>query len=84
MGWTTEITHVRKPYYFVDEQRLGPYRFWHHQHLFKETDQGTQITDLIHYALHLGPLAAPLHLLVVRPKLEEIFSFRKNALRKIF
>jgi|GEM_PF-3457663 len=30
VGWVTEITHVREPSLFVDEQRFGPYRFWHH------------------------------------------------------
>src|SRR5690349_5123626 len=34
--WVTEITHVQEPYYFVDDQRFGPYTFWHHQHFFKE------------------------------------------------
>ena len=27
LRWVTEITHVREPYFFVDEQRIGPYRF---------------------------------------------------------
>jgi ligand-binding SRPBCC domain-containing protein len=84
MSWTTEITHVSKPFFFVDEQRLGPYRFWHHQHIFKETDQGIQITDIIHYALYLGWLAAPLNFFLVKPRLEQIFSFRKRALDGIF
>src|SRR4051794_23250549 len=30
--WVTEITHVVEGSLFVDEQRAGPYRFWHHQH----------------------------------------------------
>jgi len=84
MSWTTEITHVRKPFFFVDEQRLGPYRFWHHQHIFMETDQGTRITDMIHYALYSGWAAAPLNHFLVRPRLEKIFSFREIALDKIF
>ncbi len=36
--WVTEITHVVEPTLFVDEQRYGPYRFWHHQHHFREVD----------------------------------------------
>lgn len=84
MSWITEITHVNKPDFFVDEQRLGPYRFWHHQHLFRATGQGTEITDLVHYSLHLGYLAEPVHHFLIRPKLLKIFSFRKQALEKIF
>lgn len=32
LNWMTEITHVRDYEYFVDEQRVGPYKLWHHQH----------------------------------------------------
>ncbi|WP_035243784.1 SRPBCC family protein [Desulfonatronovibrio hydrogenovorans] len=84
MSWTTEITQVRKPVFFVDEQRLGPYRFWHHQHIFQETDLGTQVIDLVHYALYLGWPAALLNHLLVRPRLEKIFAYRKKALEDIF
>jgi ligand-binding SRPBCC domain-containing protein len=34
MFWVTEITHVEPLRFFVDEQRFGPYRFWHHRHTF--------------------------------------------------
>src|SRR3712207_1540996 len=33
--WMTEITHMEKMRFFVDEQRKGPYRLWHHQHHFE-------------------------------------------------
>jgi len=84
MYWLTEITHVKKPYFFVDEQRLGPYRFWHHQHLFHESSRGTEIIDLVHYALPFGRFSAPVHYFLVRPRLEQIFSFRHKALERIF
>lgn len=32
MQWVTEITHVHDGKFFVDEQRFGPYAFWHHKH----------------------------------------------------
>ena len=31
--WVTEITQVEKYKFFIDEQRVGPYTMWHHQHL---------------------------------------------------
>src|SRR6056300_1716366 len=34
-SWLTEIKHVRDRLSFVDEQRLGPYRFWYHQHIIE-------------------------------------------------
>jgi len=32
--WLTEITHVSEKRFFVDEQRVGPYKLWHHEHHF--------------------------------------------------
>ncbi|WP_045217450.1 SRPBCC family protein [Desulfonatronovibrio magnus] len=84
MSWITEITHVEKPYFFVDEQRQGPYRFWHHQHHFRQTDAGVEVTDTVHYSLYFGMLAEPVRRLLVLPKLKEIFSFRRDALERIF
>ncbi|MEP7072290.1 MAG: SRPBCC family protein [Verrucomicrobiota bacterium] len=81
--WLTEITHVRAPEYFCDEQRRGPYRLWHHEHSFSRvSDQETEVHDLIHYAPPLGPCGAVLNRLVVRPQLERIFDFRRDVLAR--
>lgn len=82
--WVSEITQVLKHRFFVDEQRFGPYRFWHHEHHFKEMNAGIEMIDLVHYALHADPLSRPVHALVVRPQLEKIFSFRREALKNYF
>lgn len=82
--WTTEITHAAAPRLFVDEQRLGPYRFWHHQHHFRALDGGVEVEDLVHYALPFGPFGALAHTLTVRRKLDEIFAFRRAALTERF
>jgi ligand-binding SRPBCC domain-containing protein len=82
--WVTEITHVREPHFFVDEQRFGPYRFWHHQHHFQEKDSGVEIQDIVHYGLPLGVLGRLPHFFVVRRQLRSIFAFRRAALDKRF
>jgi ligand-binding SRPBCC domain-containing protein len=82
--WVTEITHVDEGRMFVDEQRFGPYRFWHHQHIFEETEGGVEVTDLIHYALPFGPLGRIAHSLIVKRQLDEIFEFRRNYLEERF
>lgn len=82
--WVTEITHMKKYEYFVDEQRFGPYKFWHHQHIFKETKEGILMTDTIHYALPFSFLGRMVNFCVVREKLREIFEFRKKAITELF
>lgn len=84
LRWVTEITHVREPYLFVDEQRSGPYRFWHHKHFLREADGGIIVEDLVHYALPFGPLGNFMQPLVVRGQLDRIFDFREAYLKEHF
>lgn len=81
--WVTEITHLEKQRRFVDEQRKGPYKLWHHQHHFKPVDGGTQMTDIVHYSLPfgmIGELAYPM----VKQKLIEIFTYRFYKINELF
>ncbi|MCS6806871.1 MAG: SRPBCC family protein [Acidobacteriota bacterium] len=82
--WVTEITHVSEPHLFVDEQRWGPYRFWHHQHLFDQIEGGVRMQDIVHYMLPLGPIGTLAHELIVSKRLNEIFEFRRRALEERF
>lgn len=84
INWLTEITHVRKPNYFCDEQRIGPYRIWHHEHFLEQVEGGVLMRDVVTYALYFGVLARPIHKLIVRPKLERIFLYREQTLHTIF
>jgi ligand-binding SRPBCC domain-containing protein len=82
--WLTEIVHVTECRSFVDEQRLGPYRFWYHEHLFEPVEGGVQMTDRLTYALLFGVLGDLVHALWVRRKLEHIFDFRRQKVAQIF
>ncbi|MCC6280585.1 MAG: SRPBCC family protein [Saprospiraceae bacterium] len=74
--WMTEIKHVQPGAFFVDEQRMGPYVMWHHQHHFKTIPGGVEMTDLVHYKLPLGPLGALAKWLFVGRQLDGIFNYR--------
>jgi len=82
--WLTEIAHVRQRAYFVDEQRLGPYRFWYHEHLFEAVPGGTRITDRVTYELPFGPLGDLVHALWVGPRLKSIFDYRQTRISALF
>ncbi|WP_217700245.1 SRPBCC family protein [Halobacillus hunanensis] len=57
LRWVTEITHMVEGKYFIDEQRFGPYRFWHHQHHFKEIESGVEMQISFTTLFPLPPLA---------------------------
>lgn len=82
--WVTEITHSVDQQYFVDEQRFGPYSLWHHKHFLREIDGGVEMEDLIHYKLPFGFIGRWAHPFLVKPKLAEIFEYRKNKLIELF
>lgn len=82
--WMTEITHVSDHAFFVDEQRVGPYALWHHQHHFKAIPGGVEMTDLIHYRVPLGWLGDVANWLFVRAQLEGIFKYRWEKLETLF
>lgn len=82
--WVTEITHVNEPYFFVDEQRFGPYSLWHHQHFFKEVEGGVEMIDRVNYKLPFGFLGDIAHFLFVKKQLNDIFNYRFEKLSHIF
>lgn len=81
--WMTEITHVMPNEYFIDEQRFGPYRFWQHQHFFKEIDGGVEMTDQVTYRIPFGAIGKSANGLLVKSKLREIFTFRYKKVEEL-
>ncbi len=84
MNWITEIKTVKNHSFFVDEQRKGPYRIWHHEHHFKEVDGGVEMTDIVSYELPLGFLGRLMHPILVKNKLKEIFDYRRQKVDELF
>jgi ligand-binding SRPBCC domain-containing protein len=84
MEWVTEITHVKDKEYFIDEQRFGPYAFWHHQHFLKPIEGGIIMEDIVHYKLPFGFLGKIAHFIFVKQKLKGIFDYRYHKMEELF
>lgn len=82
INWVTEITQVRENEFFIDEQRFGPYKFWHHQHSFEEKNGKTLMKDIVHYGLPFG-IIGRLAKGIVQKQLKEIFDYRQSILSDI-
>jgi ligand-binding SRPBCC domain-containing protein len=80
--WVTEITQVRDLSYFVDEQRIGPYSIWHHQHFIEPIEGGVLMRDIVTYQPPFAFLGAIMNRLVIQKKLKEIFAYRTKAVEK--
>ena len=84
LRWVTEITHVQEKRYFVDEQRVGPYSMWHHEHFLEPIEGGVLMRDRVSYQPPLGPLGAIAHALFIRRQLRDIFEYRRLAVIRKF
>lgn len=84
VSWVTEIKAVDEGRSFIDEQRFGPYAFWHHRHTFEPIEGGVLACDEVNYGLPFGPLGSIVHPILVKPKLERIFQFRWDELVRRF
>ena len=83
--WMTEITHVKENKYFVDEQRIGPYKIWHHEHIFKPLDdKKILVTDIITYVPPFGFIGKILNKILIKKKVENIFEYRERILEDMF
>ncbi|MRS01731.1 hypothetical protein EG832_00650 [bacterium] len=84
MIWVTEITHVEDMKYFVDEQRIGPYSMWHHEHFIEPAGDGVLMTDIVSYSPPFGFLGALANRIFIGKQLESIFRYRENKLKELF
>lgn len=82
--WVTEISQIAKPNYFVDTQLSGPYKVWHHQHLFRKIENGVLMEDILHYEVPFGWLGDIVNQLIIRKKVQHIFEHRRAVLNERF
>ncbi len=84
LHWQTEIYKMDKPLMFTDRQLKGPYKIWEHTHVFIEKENGVLMKDEVKYELPFGIIGNLVHTILVRKKIENIFIYRKEVLKKIF
>jgi len=82
--WVTEITNVKDKQYFVDEQRIGPYTMWHHQHILIPQGDKVLMKDIVSYVPPFGFIGAMANGIVIKKKLEEIFNHRFKVLEEMY
>lgn len=83
-NWVTEITHIREKSFFVDEQKVGPYKLWHHQHIITPEKNGVLMKDIVSYEPPFGLIGKIANKLIIKNKLNEIFDFRAKEIEKLF
>jgi len=86
LRWRTLISVYQPPGLFVDEQLLGPYSYWRHEHHLRAESGGTRMLDEVTYALpNFLPavISRWLDRGLVRPQLDEIFVYREQRFAEL-
>jgi len=84
LTWVSEISQVQEFEFFVDEQRVGPYALWHHQHHLAEINGGVLMTDIVNYKPPFGILGNLANSLLIKKQLRAIFEYRRTKLEELF
>ena len=80
--WLTELKHIVDKHSFIDEQVIGPYKFWFHYHEISEVEGGIRFIDRVTYVMPFGPFGAIAHAVFVKKQLKDVFDFRETAMPK--
>ena len=78
---TSKVTALERPHRFVDEQVRGPFRSFHHEHLFEPAAGGTRMVDRIRFDAPLGPIGRLVERAVLAAYLERLIAIRGEYLK---
>lgn len=78
---TSQVTALERPHRFVDEQVAGPFRAFHHEHLFEPTDRGTRMVDRIRFEAPLGAVGRLVERAVLASYLQKLIAVRGQYLK---
>jgi len=77
---TSTITQWDRPRCFVDEQRSGPFKSFHHEHRFEPVEHGTRLVDHVQFEAPLGILGRAVERLVLARYLRHLIDVRNTFL----
>lgn len=74
--WEAKITKATPPTGFEDLQIKGPFKYWHHKHIFQPKGDHTLLIDELEYEPPFGILGTIANTLFIDRDLENMFAYR--------
>lgn len=78
---TSRVTELERPRRFVDEQVRGPFRSFHHEHVFETLDGVTRMVDRIRFDAPVGPIGRLVERAVLASYLQKLIAVRGEYLQ---
>ena len=79
---TTKITQCKADSFFVDELTKGVFKRFKHEHHFKKTKYGTEMTDVFDYSSPLGVLGRFADFLFLKSYMTKFLKIRNTEIKK--
>ncbi|MCX6139688.1 MAG: SRPBCC family protein [Candidatus Kapabacteria bacterium] len=83
MRWHVKITEYEPPLRMTDIQVSGPFRSWKQVRILRDVSGSTELTDIVEYEPPFGILGRIANSLLIRRQIEQMFSFRQAATKRI-
>jgi len=80
---TSKITSMEKPYQFTDIMLNGTFKSLKHQHIFKEKDNGTLMTDIFEFESPFGIIGKFFNKFFLINYLRNFLLERNSMIKKI-
>lgn len=78
---TSRVTEFDRPNRFVDEQQRGPFRRFHHEHLFERAEGGTVMIDRLAFDAPVGVIGSVVERLVLDRYLQKLIEQRGEHIK---
>lgn len=79
--FTSKITEMKSPDFFIDEMVKGDFKSFYHEHHFKAAVNGTIMIDLLNFETPYGNFGKIVNSIFLRSYLEK-FLIKRNAVIK--
>ena len=80
--FTSKITEMKSPDFFVDEMIKGDFTSFHHEHHFKTAENGTIVIDIIHFETPYGIIGKLANGLFLTSYLERLLAKRNEVIKE--
>ncbi|HMO62304.1 MAG TPA: SRPBCC family protein [Ferruginibacter sp.] len=80
--FTSKITGMQRPEYFIDEMIKGDFKNFRHEHHFKATDNGTIMIDLLQFECPYGIIGTLLEKFYLKNYLENLLQQRNKVVKE--
>jgi ligand-binding SRPBCC domain-containing protein len=80
LQWDALITEFRWNDFFCDEQRRGPFKYFHHCHRIREERSGTVVSDDVEYQLPFDVLGEVANSVMMKRQIRSLFRHRQKML----